>query len=212
MYRAMVGVGLVCGALIVTAFLWTKPIIERNRAEALRQAVFQVLPTARSSAIFRLTDPEGFERVERAAPGDQAVYAGYDAEGRLVGLALEAQGMGYADVVRVLYAYSFERQAITGFHVLENKDTPGLGDRVESDPAFLANFEQLDVALDAGAAGLAHAVEGVKHGRKQHPWQVDCITGATITSSSVATMIGRSAAFWVPRVRRHAGAFATSGS
>jgi hypothetical protein len=36
MYRAMVGVGMFCGLLIVTAFQVTRPIIERNKAEALQ--------------------------------------------------------------------------------------------------------------------------------------------------------------------------------
>jgi hypothetical protein len=39
MYRAMVGIGLVCGLLIVTAFVLTGPIISRNKAEALQRAI-----------------------------------------------------------------------------------------------------------------------------------------------------------------------------
>ena len=42
MYRALVGVGVVCALLIVGVFLYTLPIIEVNRAEALRKAIFQV--------------------------------------------------------------------------------------------------------------------------------------------------------------------------
>ena len=34
MYRAMVGVGLVCGLLIVVVFELTRPVIDRNKAEA----------------------------------------------------------------------------------------------------------------------------------------------------------------------------------
>jgi len=54
MYRAMVGVGVICGLLIVTAFQVTLPIIERNKAEALQEAIFHVLPRASSSATYRL--------------------------------------------------------------------------------------------------------------------------------------------------------------
>ena len=39
MYRAMVGVGVICGLLIVTAFQVTLPIIERNKAEYTRRMV-----------------------------------------------------------------------------------------------------------------------------------------------------------------------------
>ena len=54
MLRTMVGVGLVCGVLIVATYETTKPVIARNRAEALEAAIFQVLPAARSSRAFQL--------------------------------------------------------------------------------------------------------------------------------------------------------------
>ena len=31
MYRAMVGVGLMCGVLIVSVYQWTPPVIERTK-------------------------------------------------------------------------------------------------------------------------------------------------------------------------------------
>ncbi len=48
MLRAMGGVGFVCGLLIAGAYVGTRATIERNRAEALRAAIFEVLPQARS--------------------------------------------------------------------------------------------------------------------------------------------------------------------
>ena len=68
---------------------------------------------------------------------------------------LTGQGMGYQDNIRVLYAYSFDARAITGFKVLDSKETPGLGDRVEIEPHFIANFEALDVRLDDSGDALA---------------------------------------------------------
>ena len=67
MYRALVGIGLLGGLLIVTVFEFTRPVIERNHAEALRQAIFQVLPAARSSSSFRLLETGGFESANDAA-------------------------------------------------------------------------------------------------------------------------------------------------
>jgi len=200
MLRAMVGVGFACGLLIVSAFVATRPIIERNRAEALRRAILEVLPAASSHASFVWHDDGRYVRSDGA--GDASVHAGYDPEGRLVGLAVEAAGMGYQDVISVLYGYAFERDAIVGLRVLESRETPGLGDRIETDPAFRANFAALDVALDASGAALAHPIEAVKQGAKQHPWQIDGITGATISSKAIADVLARSAAREVPRIRR----------
>ena len=46
MYRAVVGVGLVCGLAIVTVFEVTRPIIARNKIEARQRAILHVLPGA----------------------------------------------------------------------------------------------------------------------------------------------------------------------
>jgi electron transport complex protein RnfG len=211
MYRSMVGIGLLCGLLIVVAFDLTKPVIERNKAEALQRAIFQVLPEARSSSTFRLSGDAGFEASDGKADGERLVYAGYDDAGTLVGVAIEAQGMGYQGVIRVLYGYSFEAEAIIGIRVLESKETPGLGTKIETDPAFLANFERLDVSLDADGAAVANPIEGVKHGAKDRPWQIDGVTGATISSMAIAKLLRESTVWWIPRIRRDADDFRKAG-
>jgi electron transport complex protein RnfG len=203
MYRAMVGVGLGCGLLIVSVYQLTGPTIARNRAEALRRAIFEVIPGAGSSRSFRVAANDRFEPVRAAGqPGERLVHAGYDAEQQLVGLAIEAEGMGYQDVIRLLYGYSFREDAIIGIRVLESRETPGLGDRIETDPAFLANFQRLDVALADDGAALANPIEAVKRGEKEHAWQVDGITGATISSVAISNILNKSASWWVPRIRR----------
>lgn len=197
MYRALVGVGIFCGLLIVSVYELTKPIIAENRAEALQAAVFSVIPEASSSKTFRWAGGS-FELVSEDRASGELVYAGYDEGGNLVGVAIEARGMGYADIITVLYGYSFEQDAIVGMQVLESKETPGLGDKIEKDEDFLENFERLDVSLAEGGDELANPIEPVKPGEKEHPWQVDGITGATISSVAIANMLDDSAARWVP--------------
>jgi len=207
MYRAMVGVGVFCGLLIVTAFQVTRPIIERNKAEALQKAIFHVLPNASTSSTYRLNDAGGFEVLEGEGLGEQLVYAGYDDQQELVGLAVEAQGMGYQDVIGLIYGYSFAEDAIIGIQVLESKETPGLGDKIETDPAFLQNFERLDVSLVDDLSKMANPIVPVKHGAKTNPWEVDGITGATISSVAIADILNRSAQYWTPRIRNNLGDF-----
>jgi len=207
MYRAMVGVGVFCGLLIVTAFQVTQPIIERNKAEALQEAIFHVLPNASTSRTYRLDKAGDFKVLEGKAHGEQLVYAGYDDQEELVGLAVEAQGMGYQDVIGLIYGYSFAEEAIIGIQVLESKETPGLGDKIETDPGFLENFEALDVSLRDDLSELANPVVPVKHGEKTHPWEVDGITGATISSVAIAKILNQSAQYWVPRIQSRLGDF-----
>ena len=202
MYRAMVGIGVLSGLLIVSAYLLTAPAIRRNRAAALQAAIVAVLPATAATQAFRLGDDGRFAPLAEPAAGAPLVHAAYGADGRLIGVAVEAQGMGYQDVIRVLYGWDPARDQIVGLAVLELRDTPGLGDRIESDPDFLASVAALDVRLDAGGAALVEPIAAAPRGAPRQPWQVDTITGATITSGAVTTMLGESAAFWIPRLRR----------
>jgi electron transport complex protein RnfG len=208
MLRTMVGVGLVCGVLIVATYQATKPVIARNRAEALQAAIFQVLPAVTSSKTFQLEDSGTFAPVEDSVrTGTARVYAGYDDAGLLVGLAVEGAGMGYQDTIRVLWGYAPDDEAVVGMRVLESRETPGLGDKISRDADFQENFEALDVSLNAEGAGLANAIVAVKHGQKTEPWQVDGITGATISSVAIAEILDDSANFWLPRIRKNLHVF-----
>ena len=115
--------------------------------------------------------------------------------------------MGYADNVTVLYSYSFDLKAIVGFMVLETKETPGLGDKVETEPHFLANFEALDARLNEDGTALANAIVTVKQGEKTEPWQVDGITGATITSEAIGVILNQGSGYWLPALERDAREF-----
>ncbi|MDH3304935.1 MAG: FMN-binding protein [Gammaproteobacteria bacterium] len=200
MYRSIVGIGAFCALLIVTVFEATAERIADNKARFLSNAVAEVLPASRSTAEVTL-DADG-ALVAAAEPADLPVFLGYGAEGELVGAVITAQGMGYADNIRILYAYSFERQAIVGFKVLESKETPGLGDKVEIEPHFLANFEALDARLNEDGTALANAIVTVKEGEKTEPWQLDGITGATITSDAIGAILHQGSSAWLPVLER----------
>ncbi len=212
MYRALVGIGLLCGFLIVSAFALTKPIIAKNRAEALQAAIFEVLPAATSSASFDWQADGSFTEAVPGQAAEERLHAGYDGDGRLVGLAIEAHGMGYQDMVALLYGYSPEAQTIVGIKVLESRETPGLGTRIETDPGFLANFVALDVRLNAEGTGPLHTVEHVKPGKKTDPWQIDTISGATISSVAVTDILAASSAAWGPRIQPRKGDFVKGGA
>jgi len=207
MYRAVVGLGFLCGFIIVGVYEGTKPIIQRNRIEMREQAIKDVLPGAVTTQAFMLNEQEQFVTVPSALKNGGLLFAGYDESDHLVGLAIEAQGMGYQDVVRLLYGYSFESETILGIRVLESRETPGLGDRIESDPVFLKNFGTLDVRLTSDGSSVANPIEFVKPGEKTDDWQIDGISGATITSRATATLLRESSTSWLPKVNAQKDAF-----
>ncbi len=199
------GIAMLAGLLVVLVYQWTRPIIEENRRVAIEKAVFRVVPGAVSRRDFVL-GPGGVSRTGEAAPEEgETVYAAYDAKGELRGIALEAAATGYQDVIRILYGYGPECECVTGIKVLKMAETPGLGDKIAFDPGFLKNFEALDARLDAGRRALAHEIVAVRHGEKSEPWQIDAISGATISSKAIARMINASGQRMFPLIAKHRG-------
>ena len=201
MVRALGGVGILCSLLIVLTFQATLPVITRNKAEALEQAIFKVLPGATQKAAFEVMADGQLELFVGEPKGERLVFVGYDDSGELVGVALEATGQGFQEAIRLLYGYAPGGQTVVGMEVLESRETPGLGDKIMKDASFLANFVALDVALNAGGTGLANPIVAVKFGQKKNPWEVDGITGATISSEAVADIMRASAEEMLPIVR-----------
>lgn len=109
MYGVVMSVGIACAIAIVAVYEATGPIIAQNKREALQQAIFDVLPDARTTDVLRLRSDGHFEPARDDDEEHQLVYAGYDGQKRLIGLAIEAEGMGYQDTIRMLYGYEFSK-------------------------------------------------------------------------------------------------------
>lgn len=202
LYRALVGIGSICALLIVTVYLLTGPAIARNRAEVLQRAIFGVLPDAATIQPMRI-DAQGL--IEPAADEvEPAFYLGLAADARVVGVAIQASGMGYQDLISLIYGYSPERGQVIGMRVLESRETPGLGDKIITDPVFVGSFRALAVPLADDGTRVAHAVEAVAAGKRSEPWQFDAITGATISSRAIASIIATSTAKWAPLLHAQA--------
>lgn len=203
--RLMGVVSLVCGLLIVATHQGTLQPIRRNQEFVQREAVQKLLPGLSRQVIY-VVQPDGELLANAAADSPlRKLFAGYDASGRLLGIVLEASERGYADVIRALFAYAPDQQAITAFQVIEMKETPGLGDKINADPAFLANFQKLSAEFDAAAGRLTNPIVAVKHGAKKNPWEIDAISGATISSRAVGRMLNRSVTEMAPIIARNLG-------
>lgn len=210
MYRAMVGLGLLCAVVIVSVFQYTAPLIQQNKRELLEQSIYQLFPAARRIVQFNYdtsSQTEALFKLQASISDAGEIFACYDLQRKLMGFVVKSQGMGYQDRIVLIYAYLPESQLVTGFKVLESRETPGLGTRTESDPAFLRNFSALDVTLSNSQNELQHPIEIVKPGLKQHPWQIDSISGATISSRAIGNIMQQSTAYWIPQLKRHIESF-----
>jgi len=175
--------GAMAGLAIVLVFGWAEPRIKAHRAAALRAAVEEVLGAPQSYATLFVID--GSLSAELPAGADSAsfdqIYLGYDADGRSMGFAIPGEQPGYQDIIGLIFGYDAEADRLLGMKVLESKETPGLGDKIEKDSSFVRAFR-----------GVVPPIDGVKAGRGEgKETEVDMITGATISSRTVIEIINR---------------------
>ncbi len=196
-------IAMLSGFLVVLVYEYTKPLIEENKRQAIERAVFQVIPDTTQRRDFVLNE-KGLFPLDSGKNGTP-IYVAYDQSGTLKGIASGAAAQGYADIVQLLFGYDPKCQCITGFKVLKMAETPGLGDKILTDEEFLANFEApgLEAALNADRSGLRNPIVTVKHGTKQHPWQIDAISGATVTSTAVGKALNAASQELLPKLWLH---------
>jgi len=211
MVRTLMLVTSLCGGLIVAVWQWTQPAIAANKKVVLERSVRALIPNAA-----QIVEYDASAKGITPAKGDPAAgavrfYAAYDKDGKLDAIAAEGAARGYSDTVRVLYGYRHACECIFGIQVTQMKETPGIGDKIITDPAFLKNFESLDVSLTPDMKSLFNTVKTVKHGTKQFGWEIDAIAGATITSKAVGRGINDSAQRLLPLLLPHLEAVKQNG-
>jgi electron transport complex protein RnfG len=176
--------------LIVTVYRATLPTIQKYAGQKVEGAVREVLKApARWDTLYLVSDkltkipPPGanLEDLPRA-------FVGFDAAGRRIGVAVTGQEPGFQEELSLMVGFDPATGALTGMKVLEEKETPGLGDKIEKDSAFGIQFP-----------GRLTPLKGVKNSvRGTDPSQVHTITGATISSRAVIRIINDVVARWRP--------------
>ena len=58
---------------------------------------------------------------------------------------------------------------------------------------------------------MANPIVPVKSGEKSHPWQIDSITGATISSKAIAKILREGSRDWVPVIYSQLAVFEQAG-
>jgi len=186
--------GFISGLILVSVYLYTKPIIEKNKAEALKAAIFEVLPNTSTYQALGLME-DGLQVLGEAEDAPEwVIYEGFNGEGERTGFALPGAEPGYQDIISALIGYDGSDERIIGFKVLESKETPGLGDKIYKDEAFQLNFKAL---------GTDPNVAVVKKGEKSKDNEVEAITGATISSNAIGRLINGSLEQWKSPIRAY---------
>lgn len=199
MIKVLGTVSLVCGVLIVATNLTTIARIHKNQEIIMRESVTHLLPGLEKQIIYGVED-SGELKILPNVEGENVkrFFAGYDGSGKCLGVVIEASDRGYADIISAMYAYNPDRKIISGFQVVDMRETPGLGNRIGSDEKFAENFKELDATHP-----IDHPIKTVKHGTKQNPWEIDAISGATISSRAVGRMLQKSVQEMTPIIEKN---------
>ena len=186
----MTGGGAIAGLLIVSAYTLTLPRIERHQGEVMQMAITEVL---KSPATYDTLYLHNGALVKDLPAGTdtkklEKVYLGHDAAGKRVGFAVRAAENGFQDLVMLMFGYDASMHKLIAMKVIGNKETPGLGNKIETDSSFVNGF-----------ANAVAPINGVKKDRgKSTPSDVVMITGATISSRAVIRIIDNAIARWQP--------------
>lgn len=181
--------GAAAGLLVVAVYRATLPTIEKYEALKVQVAVREVLKApARWDTLYL----QNGTLTKSPKAGDDPkqlpkAYLGFDAGGRQIGVAVTAQEPGFQEEVLLMIGFEPASGTLIGFKVLEEKETPGLGDKIERDTAFTSQF-----------AGRIAPLKGVKARNASDAGQVQTITGATISSRAVIRIINHALERWQP--------------
>lgn len=96
-------------------------------------------------------------------------------DGKRNTVALESYGKGFGGDIGVIVAINLENDQILGIGVTTHSETPGVGSRAKTDPAFSSQFKGLSVK---GAFKV-----------KADGGTIDAVSGATVSSRGVCSAV-----------------------
>ncbi len=174
------------GGLLAGMQILLGPIIEANKInETLERVPMLVFGAAHATELSQ----SGMEinplsvGVDKA--GKTVRYNVYEtkSDGKLAGWVTKSAGQGYADKIEILIGFDPGMDKITGLFVLDQKETPGLGNKILED-TWRGQF------LEKSTAKPLTPVKG----KSRAPNEINAITGATISSKAVTDIINTAVA------------------
>jgi electron transport complex protein RnfG len=171
------------GSALAAVHVVLSPAIEANKLnETLEKVPGLVLGEEAAAAMRQGGETLEIEstpvQVERS--GRSLSYAVYEAfsKGARAGWVIKSSGQGYADKIELLVGVNETADTITGLFVLDQKETPGLGNKV-IETGWRGQFIGKPAASDLSVT---------KSGATA-PEEIDAVTGATISSDAVVQIV-----------------------
>ena len=209
----------VAGALAALALSMvyeaTLPAIMANRAKVLKEAVGVVLKEP-ARVVSLKVEADGLvvddDVVYQEESGVTRVYFGWNDAGQPIGFAVVGAAYGYgSDPIKLIFGYDAQSKEILGLKVLDHKETPGIGTKIEdagtpfvdqwwNPPGDSAKARKRTVARQAPVVGIR-----ADKAPSDDVHEVDMISGATISAKAIIRVVndavavhGEKLAAWDP--------------
>jgi Na+-transporting NADH:ubiquinone oxidoreductase subunit C len=121
----------------------------------------------------------------------QAIYLHYENES-LKAIILPVRGYGLWGTMKGYLALESDLQTVIGLEFFDHKETPGLGGEIVN-PRWKAIWKGKKVYSDSGDVIISVIKGSVDKSNKNAKFQVDGLSGATITSNGVTNLLS----FWL---------------
>ena len=170
------------GAALAGIQLTLAPKIEANKLNETLEKVPELILGADAARTFK--DSGRLMEVNRQyVTAGAKTYSVFKAEkdNQTAGWVVKASGQGYADKIELLVGVDETVDTITGLFVLDQKETPGLGNKI-MEPDWRKQFVSKSTHLQLTA--VKTEADG--------PGEISAITGATISSKAVCDIVNQS--------------------
>ena len=172
-------IAAVCTALVALTYQFTDARIAVNEQAWLEQSLQPALSglffdSGISESVITIPAPH-----ELPGSEDAVVYRVYSGESPVAALFVVSARDGYAGAIRVLVGVDMDG-AVTGVHVLAHRETPGLGDLVETSKSdWIRQFDRRSLR--------SPVANGWKI--KRDGGEFDQLTGASVTTRAIVKAV-----------------------
>ncbi|MDX9786745.1 MAG: FMN-binding protein [Desulfobacterales bacterium] len=170
------------GSALAAVQMTLGPTIEANKLNETLEKVPELVYGQETAAQLQNTQQITIapRQIEVKTPVKTTYYSVYDTakEGKRSGWVVKAKGQGYADKIELLVGLDAGAEKITGLFILDQKETPGLGNKI-IETKWRGQF--------IGKSTL-QPLRVTKSGAKA-PEEIDSVSGATISSDSVCSIV-----------------------
>ena len=165
MISVLTVIGLISGISLALVYNYASPLIEKNQNNKTEKAIFTIFPEGKK---YTTNDTKG-----------ENVFKVVDSESRLLGFAFLAEGNGYQGAIKIMAGIKPDLKTLIGIEILESQETPGLGQEI-TENNFKTQFKSLSTVPE---------IIYIKNAKPTKPNEIEAITGATISSRAVISIL-----------------------